>query len=567
MNWFNNLNATPRLMLGFGILLLLSLVTGIFAISRLSESNSQLGELYSRDMKATILAKDLSVLRMELGRQDRDAILHMANPTVVAADERVIHEDLGKLRTELEMAGKILDTSQGLEMVRTLHDATPQYEESMNNILQRVDAGDRAGSEAGLVKLQEQAKPMNKAVEALSSFEQARAEEKFQAGNVALHSSILLVMIAIAMSVGAGVTMSIVIARTFSVPLREAVTTLQQVADGDLVVSLNLHTTDEMGRMAQALNDALRKLRTTLVEVSKSAKFANSSSQELAAAAETMASGAKEQAASLEETSASLEQITATVHQSVDSAKQANQLAASSKVSAEGGEQVVLRAITAMQEINTASAKIHAIISTIDEIAFQTNLLAVNAAVEAARAGEEGRGFAVVASEVRSLALRTTGAAKEIKALIQDSLRKVANGSQLVNQSGETLHEIVSLAKKVTDVVSDMTAASREQSIGIEQVNTAVTRIDQVTQSNSEQTGELSSTARSLMQHAARLTELLATFTLTSELDAATLSRQVESGRTKMARRPALPLANMPQARRSSRPGASSANAASFVEF
>ena len=358
--------------------------------------------------------------------------------------------------------------------------------------------------------------------------------------------------------------MSIVIARTFSVPLREAVTTLQQVADGDLAVSLNLHTTDEMGCMAQALNDALKKLRTTLVEVSESAKFANSSSQELASSAETIAGGAKEQAASLEETSASLEQITATVHQSVDSAKQANQLAASSKMSAEGGEQVVLRAITAMQEINTASSKIHAIISTIDEIAFQTNLLAVNAAVEAARAGEAGRGFAVVASEVRSLALRTTGAAKEIKVLIQDSLRKVANGSQLVNQSGETLHAIVDLAKKVTDVVSDMTAASREQSIGIEQVNTAVTRIDQVTQSNSEQTGELSSTARSMMQQSARLTELLATFTLTNESSATTLSRQVKPVRMTTGKRPTLPLANLPQPRRGSQPGSSGA---SFLEF
>jgi methyl-accepting chemotaxis protein len=167
-----------------------------------------------------------------------------------------------------------------------------------------------------------------------------------------------------------------------------------------------------------------------------------------------------------------------------------------------------------MEEINTASAKISDIISTIDEIAFQTNLLAVNAAVEAARAGEEGRGFAVVASEVRSLAQRSAGAAKEIKALIQDSLRKVERGSELVNRSGETLLSIVGSVKKVTDIVGEIAAAAEEQSTGVDQVNTAITQIDQVTQQNSAQTEELSSTAQTLSDQSARLLKLVSVFTL-----------------------------------------------------
>jgi hypothetical protein len=167
-----------------------------------------------------------------------------------------------------------------------------------------------------------------------------------------------------------------------------------------------------------------------------------------------------------------------------------------------------------MSEINAASAKISDIISTIDEIAFQTNLLAVNAAVEAARAGDEGRGFAVVASEVRSLAQRSAVAAKEIKVLIQDSLRKVEAGSLLVNRSGETLHGIVGSVKRVTDIVGEIAAASGEQSTGIEQVNTAMTQMDQVTQANSAQTEELSATAQSLSEQSAHLMELVSTFTL-----------------------------------------------------
>jgi methyl-accepting chemotaxis protein len=266
--------------------------------------------------------------------------------------------------------------------------------------------------------------------------------------------------------------------------------------------------------MAKSLNSALEKLRTTLQQVATSASSASSSSQELSAATETLASGAQEQAASLEETSASLEEITATVRQSADNARQASQIASSSRESAEKGQGVVTSAIAAMEEINTASAKISDIISTIDEIAFQTNLLAVNAAVEAARAGEEGRGFAVVASEVRSLAQRSAGAAKEIKALIQDSLRKVERGSELVNRSGETLLSIVGSVKKVTDIVGEIAAAAEEQSTGVDQVNTAITQIDQVTQQNSAQTEELSSTAQTLSDQSARLLKLVSVFTL-----------------------------------------------------
>jgi methyl-accepting chemotaxis protein len=503
-------------MLGFGVLLMVSLAIGTLAITRLSASNAQLGELYGRDMKGAILAKDLAVLRMELGRQDRDAMLHVGDPKTIAADEKVIATDLVKFHADLDLADEILETPKAKAMVHSIREDMPQYESGMAAILERVRGGDLPGAAAALLKVQAQAKPMNNTVESLTEFENARAEAKFQDSNRALHSSIWLVVLALTASVVIGTMMSLVIARTFAGPLGEAVATLRKVADGDLSVSLELDTRDEMGSMAQALNDALEKLRATLLEVSENASQASASSQQLAASAEAIAAGANQQASSLEETSASLEQITATVQQSADNAKLADELALGSKESAERGQQVVMSAITAMQEINTASSKISDIISTIDEIAFQTNLLAVNAAVEAARAGEQGRGFAVVATEVRSLALRSAAAAKEIKGLIQDSLRKVNRGSELVNRSGETLQGIVASAKQVTGIVAEMTAASREQSIGIDQVNASVTKIDHVTQSNSVQTGELSATARSLMQQSVRLTQLLATFRLTN---------------------------------------------------
>jgi methyl-accepting chemotaxis protein len=333
---------------------------------------------------------------------------------------------------------------------------------------------------------------------------------------VAVNDTIRGTVFGLALAILLSALITMLIVRGITVPLAKAVSALDQVADGDLTVVLDVDTQDEVGLMAKALNKAVERLNSTMQEVADSAANASSSSQQLAAASEAIASGAQEQAASLEETSASLEEITATVRQSADNAQQASQLASGSKDSALQGQEVVTKAITAMSEINAASAKISDIISTIDEIAFQTNLLAVNAAVEAARAGDEGRGFAVVASEVRSLAQRSAVAAKEIKVLIQDSLRKVEAGSALVNRSGETLHGIVGSVKRVTDIVSEIAAASGEQSAGIEQVNTAMTQMDQVTQGNSAQTEELSATAEALSEQAAHLLELVGTFTLSN---------------------------------------------------
>ncbi len=304
--------------------------------------------------------------------------------------------------------------------------------------------------------------------------------------------------------------------RTLSRPLGHVIDQLRDISEGegDLTRRLDVRNTDEIGQLALCFNTFVEKLHDILSRVKGSATDVAAASQQLSSASEQLAAGAHEQAASLEETAAALEEMTSTVKQSADNARQASQLAGGSRASAEKGGEVVGQAVAAMAEINSSSTKIADIITTIDEIAFQTNLLALNAAVEAARAGEQGRGFAVVAAEVRNLAQRSATAAKEIKTLIGDSVQKVHDGSALVTQSGESLNEIVTAVKRVTDVVAEITAASQEQSTGIDQVNKAVTQMDQVTQANASQTEELASTAEALANQAGQLQAIVARFNL-----------------------------------------------------
>jgi methyl-accepting chemotaxis protein len=289
---------------------------------------------------------------------------------------------------------------------------------------------------------------------------------------------------------------------------------VNSVASGDFTIEIPDLGDDAVGQVAKALSAAVSSMKEALSEVSNVAGTVASAAQQMTQASVEISSGAQSQASSLEETASSLEEITSTVKQNSDNAQQARQLANGSKEVAERGGSVVSDAVIAMEDINKSSKKIADIITTIDEIAFQTNLLALNAAVEAARAGEQGRGFAVVAAEVRNLAQRSASAAKEIKTLIQDSVQKVDVGTELVNRSGKTLSEIVDSVKRVTDIVSEIAAASKEQLTGVEQVNKAVAQMDRVTQGNASQTEEMSGTAGSLLSHANQLTELVGTFKL-----------------------------------------------------
>ena len=295
-------------------------------------------------------------------------------------------------------------------------------------------------------------------------------------------------------------------------PLRQALDGARSIAAGDLTASFETHATDEVGQLLRALQQMNSNLIATIRDVRVNVETMAVATRQIAAGNADLSGRTEAQAASLEETASSVEQFSATVKQNADNSAQANELAVSaSHVAVQGGE-IVADVIATMDEINTSSRKIVDIIGLIEGIAFQTNILALNAAVEAARAGEQGRGFAVVASEVRNLAQRSATAAKDIKNLIDVSVGKVSAGMVQVDRAGATMKQVVTSVQQVTAIMREISVASHEQSIGVDQVNSAIAHMDQVTQQNAALVEEAAAATASLAVEAGGLTQAVSLF-------------------------------------------------------
>src|SRR5688572_15786050 len=325
-------------------------------------------------------------------------------------------------------------------------------------------------------------------------------------------------------------------ARAIVVRLRKAMSSAERLARGDLTRRPSVDSRDEVGQMLAALGNSTQQLAGLVGTVRQITESVQAASGEIARGNQDLSSRTEEQASSLEETASSLEELTTTVRQNADNAQRASQLAAEATGAATKGGQVVEKVVETMDRITGSSRKISEITAVIDSIAFQTNLLALNAAVEAARAGEQGRGFAVVAAEVRNLAQRSSGSAKEIKRLIEESVGLVQSGSQLVGQAGGAMDEIMGAVKRVTEIVGAITTASQEQSMGIDQVNQAMAQIDRVTQQNAALVEEAAASAESLQDQASQLVSAVVAFKLE---DAAVREAAAPTPEPKPAAKPA----------------------------
>ncbi|HEY4302902.1 MAG TPA: methyl-accepting chemotaxis protein [Gemmatimonadaceae bacterium] len=549
MKWFVNLRTVVKLTAAFSLVAAVMAFNGYLGVARMGDINARVGTMYSEELRGLSAIKEANVqmylIRAQLRQMilDTDAADLQQDKQQVAAGKASLDSAIAEFDKTVEnddVKAKVVDLKAAKDAYYALADSIERY--AMVNQNAQATAALAVGKQAStrFIGLANQ----------LSTQTETLAAKEYDASNSIYSSSrnrlLLVVLIGVVVSIGFGVFL----ARLISRPLAEAaaradklrglcITNLREAAEklaaGDLTVKvatgttlLEIDTKDEIGDIARAINGiikatqgtvaafetAVESMRVTMSEVRSAADNTANGSQQLKAASQEISTGAQEQASSLEETAASLEEMTATIKQNADNAQQAAQLAGGARDVAEKGGQVVKQAVVAMGEINQSSKQIGDIITTIDEIAFQTNLLALNAAVEAARAGQQGRGFAVVAGEVRKLAQRSATAAKEIKGLIQDSLKKVENGSSLVNESGKTLSEIVLSVKRVTDIVAEIAAASKEQATGIDQLNRAVIQMDQVTQQNASQTEELSGTAESLASQADQLQATVSRFQL-----------------------------------------------------
>ena len=504
-----DLSTGKKLAFAFGVMAVLIAVVGATGIYGMSEMRRNNEVLYQKEALGVRHIKDANIAAIATQGAVRAALLDEK------ADRWIAEVKKRDVEFEREFGAYLATLSaENAAKAKEAETLFKELRETQDTVLALVKKGSAAEArgmwsnldpllEALTSQLQELSDRKSAAMEKTA----ARTFESFVATRNALLS-------AVAAAIAAATIFGFVIMRMITRPLRRAARVLEAVAAGDFTERLDITSRDEVGRMAQALNQALESVGRALIEVRIAADRTAAASRQMSAAAEDLAGGAHEQASSLEETAASLEEITGTLRQTAENAGKASEFATGSRKVAERGGSAVASTVEAMREIETASRSIFDIVATIDGIAFQTNLLALNAAVEAARAGEHGRGFAVVAAEVRALAQRSATAAKEIKTLVQDSVAKVAAGSQLAGRSGGTLEEIVGSAKQLTGLIAEIAAASREQSAGVDQVNRAIAQMEQVVQRNASQTEEINATSESLAAQAGQLQALVGRFKL-----------------------------------------------------
>jgi len=510
-----------RLGAGFAVILLLLIAIAVLGISRLAAINQRMEEITKVNNVEAYLA---ATMRGTVS--DRMIVLRNI---VLLSDIKEMQPEVERLQAQ---ADKYRVAEEKLKkLFASAGDITPEEQEVMKRLAELESVAAPLMSkiaEFGLANKNDEAtrllmrdlRPIQAkwmaAVSDLINIENKQSDQSALDAEAEYNKARLLMVVLSLAAVLGGAVIAWLLTRSITVPMNIAVQVAQTVAGGDLSSAIDVNSRDETGQLLHALkgmNDSLVKI---VGEVRNGTDTIATASSQIATGNLDLSSRTEQQAGSLEETASSLEELTSTVRQNADNAHQANTLAAAASEVAVKGGAMVGQVVETMTSINESSKKIVDIIGVIDGIAFQTNILALNAAVEAARAGEQGRGFAVVASEVRNLAQRSAQAAKEVKHLIDDSVVKVSAGTQLVDQAGSTMHEIVSSVRRVSDIISEITAASSEQTTGIEQINLAVNQMDQVTQQNAALVEEAAAAAASMQEQAATLAQVVGVFKLGS---------------------------------------------------
>jgi methyl-accepting chemotaxis protein len=507
-----NISVKAKLFATLGLAGVVLVLVGVIGLNGTRSSNADLDAIFSNRFMPTGWVGAIETHERAVLEKAEEVVIRQDAASVKSAMD-LLQEREGDVKDLLRKLDATELTDKEREIVEQFRNHGSQVLSHVQEALVAAQAGNFSPAESALI---EKARPayekLNAAGDTLLKTQIEVAQEMRTKADSSFKKASAFIIGAIVVGIGLSALLGLLIIRSIVSTLNAAVSIADRISNGELGNDVRVESRDELGRLLEGLKRMDGKLVEIVGGVRGSADAVGAAARQLSHGNDDLSQRTQEQAAALEETASSMEQMTATVKQNADNARQANQLAVGAREQAERGGAVVQRAIAAVGEINNSSRKIADIIGVIDEIAFQTNLLALNAAVEAARAGEQGRGFAVVATEVRNLAQRSASAAKEIKGLINDSVDKVKVGSELVDESGQTLSEIMESVKKVTDIVAEIAAASEEQSAGIEQVNNAVSQMDNVTQQNAALVEEASAASKSMEQQSATLVSQIGYF-------------------------------------------------------
>ncbi len=505
-----------RLALAMMLLSALLIAVGMVGLIGMTQSNTVTHDLFTNEMPSAVSVgnAEMFVARERLSF-DR-AALNVGTP---AAEEAIGRGALMRKSSD-EAWTKYSGLPQGPEE-KVLAEKFGAQRLAVQKLLDEGYADIRAQDQAKIVAdanaMQVSFNELAKTGISLRKLQFDQAKAAYDNGQQVFGMFRMASIIAILVGIAASFYSWVSLRRRISRPLDVALAQFDAIASGDLRSNVKVTSNDEMGQLLRGLATMQSSLIDTVRTVRGGSESIASATKQIAAGNVDLSSRTEEQASALQETASSMDQLTGTVKQNADNARQASVLAANASEIAGKGSHVVSQVVTTMGEINHSSSKIADIITIIEGIAFQTNILALNAAVEAARAGEEGRGFAVVAGEVRSLAQRSSAAAKEIKELIDNSVERVQSGAALVDEAGRTMTEISTAVQRVTDIMGEIAAASEEQSSGIEQVARAVTQMDEVTQQNAALVEEAAAAAQSLEDQAGALRTAVETFRLHDE--------------------------------------------------
>ena len=517
---FSNLKIGTRLAVGFALVLALTFIIGIFAIAKLAVVNDAAKDLATNWMVGEQTLNDYRNAMNDMRRAEARSVMASTPEQVAEAEKRINADHDWSAKAFSAYAATV---TQGEEegLSKAIQDTERAYYATQAELLKMAHANSSDLASRQAYYAADSSKAFNASQAAIQKdveFQAKGANQAYDLSQQQYASTRNAVIGLLLVSLAAGATFAWTITRSITAPIRDALDVAEAVAAGDLRHTAQRTDRDEIGRLLHAMMTMSQSLGEVVRKVRHGSENVANASSEIAQGNQDLSARTESQASALEETAASMEELAAQVKQNADSARQANQLAVhASAVAAQGGA-VVGEVVATMKGISTSSQKISEIISVIDGIAFQTNILALNAAVEAARAGEQGRGFAVVASEVRALAGRSADAAKEIKTLISDSVNRVDQGTQLVDQAGKTMAEVVGAIQRVTDLMAEISAASNEQSAGVSQVGEAVQQMDQATQQNAALVEQMAAAASSLRAQAHDLVHVVSVFKMNEQL-------------------------------------------------